>query len=155
MGILDFVSQIFEPAAKLVDEVHTSEEEKLRLRKEMDNIRGNVQLKLIELEHKVLEHETKVLEAQQAVLVAEAQGKNWLQRNWRPLLMLVIVIIIANNYILFPYFSMLTDNVKMLELPPQLFTLLSVGVGGYVVGRSGEKIAQSLRGMPQISKSKQ
>lgn len=118
----------------------------------MDQIQAGVQLKFIELEHKVLEYEAKVLEAQQAVIVAEAQGKSWIQRNWRPVLMMVIIVIVANNYVLFPYLSLFTDKVAMLDLPEELFTLLSVGVGGYVVGRSGEKIAQSLRQRPNVDK---
>jgi hypothetical protein len=31
----------------------------------------------------------------------------------------------------------------MLELPDKLWNLLTIGVGGYVVGRSAEKIAES------------
>ena len=145
MGILTFISEIFRPATKLIDELHTSDEERLALKKQLDEISAGVQIKMIELEHKVLEYETKVLEAQQAVTLAEAQGKSWLQRNWRPTLMMVIIAIIANNYLLFPYLSLFTNKVKMLELPNELFTLLSIGVGGYIVGRSGEKIAQSLK----------
>ena len=54
--------------------------------------------------------------------------------------MLSIVAIVVNNYILFPYLSMFTDKVVILELPNALFNLMTVGVGGYIVGRSGEKI---------------
>ncbi|WP_066018018.1 3TM-type holin [Endozoicomonas atrinae] len=149
MGILEFIGGIFKPAADLIDNVHTSDEERLELRKQLDEIQAGVQLKMIELEHKVLEYETKVLEAQQAVITAEAQGKSWIQRNWRPILMMVIIAIVANNYVLFPYLSLFTDKVTMLTLPEELFNLLSIGVGGYVLGRSGEKIAQSLRRQPK------
>ncbi len=45
---------------------------------------------------------TKLLEAQKTILLAE-MGGNWLQRSWRPLLMLSVVAIIVNNYILSPY----------------------------------------------------
>ncbi|GAA6184858.1 MULTISPECIES: 3TM-type holin [Alteromonadaceae] len=150
IGIMEFIGGIFKPAADLIDNVHTSDEERLVLKKQLDEIRAGVQLKMIELEHKVLEYETKVLQAQQAVIVAEAQGKSWIQRNWRPVLMMVIIFIVANNYILFPYLNLFTDKVAMLELPEELFTLLTVGVGGYVVGRSGEKIAQSMRKQPSV-----
>ncbi|MDO6692106.1 3TM-type holin [Aliiglaciecola sp. 3_MG-2023] len=150
IGIMEFIGGIFKPAADLIDNVHTSDEERLMLRKQLDEISSGVQLKMIELEHKVLEYETKLLQAQQAVIIAEAQGKSWIQRNWRPVLMMVIIFIVANNYILFPYLSLFTDKVAMLELPEELFTLLTVGVGGYVVGRSGEKIAQSMRKQPSV-----
>ena len=58
--------------------------------------------------------------------------------------MLSIVAIMINNYILFPYLTLFGVTTTMLEFPPELFTLMTVGVGGYVVGRSGEKIANSL-----------
>jgi len=79
------------------------------------------------------------------IILAEARG-GWLQRNWRPLLMISVMAIVVNNYILFPYLSMWTDKVVVLELPGGLWALLTTGVGGYVVGRSGEKIASQLRG---------
>ena len=78
------------------------------------------------------------------IILAEAKG-NWLQKSWRPLLMVSVMAIVVNNYILFPYLSMWTEKVVVLELPGGLWTLLTTGVGGYVVGRSGEKIAQSIK----------
>tara|TARA_Y100000310_G_scaffold314511_1_gene363952 strand:- start:953 stop:1357 length:405 start_codon:yes stop_codon:yes gene_type:complete len=77
------------------------------------------------------------------IILAEARG-GWLQRNWRPMLMVAVMAIIVNNYILFPYLSLWTDKVVVLELPGGLWALLTTGVGGYVVGRSGEKIAERL-----------
>ena len=78
------------------------------------------------------------------IILAEAKG-NWLQKSGRPLLMMAVMAIVVNNYILFPYLSMWTEKVVVLELPGGLWTLLTTGVGGYVVGRSGEKIAQSIK----------
>ncbi|HEY9163898.1 MAG TPA: 3TM-type holin, partial [Magnetovibrio sp.] len=47
----------------------------------------------------------KELESAAQIIVAEAQGESWLQRNWRPLLMVMFGVIIANNYILVPIFN--------------------------------------------------
>lgn len=80
-----------------------------------------------------------LVESQAKVLVAEIGGASWLQRNWRPILMLTVVAIIANNYILHPYLSLFTDKVVVLELPDRLYSLMQIGVGGYIVGRSAEK----------------
>ena len=66
-----------------------------------------------------------------------------MQRNWRPILMLTIVAIIANNYLIYPYLSLFTPKALVLDLPSQLYTLMEIGVGGYIVGRSGEKIAKT------------
>lgn len=75
-----------------------------------------------------------------SVIIAEAQGQSWLQRNWRPMLMLVIIAIVANNYLIYPYATMFSDKFIPLELPTQLWTLMEIGVGGYIVGRSAEKV---------------
>jgi hypothetical protein len=79
------------------------------------------------------------IKASAGIITTEAKG-SWLQRNWRPMLMLTVIFIIFNNYVLFPYLSMFTDKAVILELPGGLWALLNVGVGGYVGGRSVEKI---------------
>lgn len=76
----------------------------------------------------------KELESAANIIVAEAQGDSWLQRNWRPLLMVMFGVIIANNYIVVPIFS-----TPAADIPPDMWDLLKLGVGGYVVGRSAEK----------------
>lgn len=81
-----------------------------------------------------------------SIIKAEAQGESWLQRNWRPLLMLSIVAIVVNNYLLYPYLVLFGAPATVLELPPELFNLMTVGVGGYVVGRSAEKAIINYRG---------
>lgn len=88
------------------------------------------------------------LEAQSKLILAEAQGESALQRNWRPILMLVIVAIIANNYLLAPYVNALfgADSVPTLDLPERLWNLMTLGVGGYVAGRSAEKLMTAYKG---------
>lgn len=85
-----------------------------------------------------LESFLSALSGQLKVLTTEMSG-NWLQRSWRPILMLSIIAIIVNNYILFPYLSMFGAPAVQLELPTWMHELLKIGVGGYVVGRSAEK----------------
>jgi len=76
-----------------------------------------------------------------AVIVAEANSDSWIAKNWRPLTMLVFTFIVANNYILYPYLSLFWADAPELELPVYLWDLLKIGLGGYVVGRSAEKVA--------------
>lgn len=91
----------------------------------------------------LLQSGDKEIEAAARVIIAEAQGGSWLQRNWRPLLMITIVAIVANNFIVYPYVILFGGQATVLDLPPELYNLMAVGVGGYVVGRSGEKIAST------------
>jgi len=73
------------------------------------------------------------------IIVAEVQGKSWLQRNWRPGLMALFGCIIANNYIIYPYLSLFWSSAPTMEVPPDLWALLKLGIGGYIIGRSVEK----------------
>jgi predicted MFS family arabinose efflux permease len=80
------------------------------------------------------------------VIEAEAKGESALQRNWRPLLMFTFMAIIINNYILYPYLKAFWQGAMVLELPPEMWSILKIGIGGYVGGRSAEKIMDSWKG---------
>uniref|UniRef100_A0A6M3J2E2 Putative structural protein n=1 Tax=viral metagenome TaxID=1070528 RepID=A0A6M3J2E2_9ZZZZ len=79
------------------------------------------------------------INAQMQIIVAEATGKSWLQRNWRPGLMSLFGVIIFNNYVLNPWISAMFSINVIMEIPPDMWALLKLGIGGYVVGRSAEK----------------
>lgn len=99
--------------------------------------------KLNEFKHAVETQTLSMLvtefEKQAEVIIAEAKGESYLQRNWRPILMLTFVAIIANNYILAPYLQLLISINTTLPIPDQMWDLLKLGIGGYIVGRSVEK----------------
>jgi len=91
------------------------------------------------------EFETHMKESA-TIIRAEANSQSWLARNWRPMLMCLFGLIIANNYILFPYVNLFApQNAVLLPIPVDLWDLLKLGIGGYVVGRSGEKIVQVMK----------
>lgn len=93
----------------------------------------------------ILSQQNNELEGAIKIILAEAQGESWLQRNWRPILMLVIIAIVANNYLFAPYINALfgVGSVPTLELPEQLWNLMTLGVGGYIAGRTGEKMIET------------
>jgi hypothetical protein len=97
-----------------------------------------------QLEHditsKLVGFQSEVVQAKAAIIVAEAQGQSYIQRNWRPITMLTFVFIIANNYILVPYAVAFGAEVPMLDIPPGMWSLLTVGIGGYIGGRTYEKV---------------
>jgi len=68
------------------------------------------------------------------IIMSEANGESWLQRNWRPMLMVLFGVIIANNFLIVPIF-----NTPTADIPPDMWDLLKLGLGGYVLGRSAEK----------------
>lgn len=138
-SILTLISGIFKPAADLIDNLHTSEEEKMQAKATLMALENQVT-------SQVLDIQKAEVEASRDIIVAEAQGESWLQRNWRPVLMMLFGVIIANNYILNPWLEVMFGIDVRMEIPPDMWALLKLGVGGYVAGRSGEKIMQMWKG---------
>ena len=93
-----------------------------------------------EIKAQLLDNAQEIERLRAEIVKEEIKGKSWLQRNWRPLLMINFVAIIFNNYILVPYLSIFTDKVKVLQFPSEFWNLLLIGVGGYIAGRTLEKV---------------
>lgn len=132
MGLLDSVfgtlAGAVEPVTKLIDELHTSDEERLTIKQAMFGMQAD-------LTGKMLAYESQILEAQKSIIIAEAQGGSWLQRSWRPIAMLTfLALVVADSFGLLAF-----------RLADEAWTLLQIGLGGYTVGRTLEKIT------PQIS----
>lgn len=146
MSIIDTLGQIIRPVTSLIDGLTTTKEEKLKLKNA---------LKQIELQayEKMMDYETKLLTAQAGVVRSETRGESWLQRNWRPMLMCTFIIIIFNNYVLAPYLKAIFGWSVMLDLPKHIWTAITVGMGGYIVGRSGEKIAKDVTVSKELSRT--
>lgn len=104
--------------------------------------KAEAQRKLFELQQT---GELAQIEAQTKVLVAEASSEHKLTSQWRPITMLIFAAIVANNYIVYPYLSLFWDAAPQLAMPDQLWNLLQIGIGGYVFGRSAEKVAGTLK----------
>lgn len=98
-----------------------------------------------ELATMIANQELEVFKTQARVINAESRSEHFLAATWRPITMLVFVFIIANNYILAPYIGLFFDVDVSLELPPDMWDLLKIGLGGYVVGRSSEKAVKAWR----------
>ena len=78
--------------------------------------------------------EEKTISEQAASIREEARG-NWLQRSWRPIVMLVFtVIVLAGTFL----------NLPILSDTSRFWDLLEIGLGGYIIGRGGEQLVSSL-----------
>jgi len=125
--IMNLVTALFEPAAKLVDDLHTSEEERLDAKTRMLSAQTEVTMK-------ILDYEAQLMQMKSSIVLAEANGQSWLQRCWRPITMLTfLVLVLCDSFGLLPF-----------RLAEQAWTLLQIGLGGYVVGRSAEKVAPGI-----------
>jgi len=119
--------------AKIVDNFFPSPEDKAKA----EAMKAQFALALQQQEMQELAERVKVI-------VAEASSESWLTSNWRPLVMMIFASIIANNYIVYPYLSLFWHSAPMLDVPTDLWDLLKIGIGGYVVGRTAEKTASNL-----------
>lgn len=97
----------------------------------------------LELLKEIQNAEAKMMEAQAKTIVAEASSEHWLVSAWRPITMLVFVLIIANNYIIVPYFNLIGIPVVSLDIPPPMWDLLQLGIGGYIASRGAEKMVKT------------
>jgi hypothetical protein len=119
-----FTGGVVKEVGNVIDKLFTSEEERIKAKNEVFKVLQEQQLELQKL--------------QTEVILAEANG-NWLQRSWRPILMLAFGFIVIYVKFIAPLFS--------LPIPPlenEFWNLLQLGIGGYVVGRSAEKIAGNI-----------
>jgi hypothetical protein len=123
------IGKIFDKALTVVDDLVED--------KDLANkIKASVKMQLHEQD---FTRELEELKGRIKIILTEAKG-GWWQRNWRPVTMLIFVAILANNYLLFPYLSMWTDKVTVLEFPQSFWALLTTGIGGYIGAKSFERI---------------
>lgn len=115
-----FSGGVIKEIGNVIDNLFTSDEERTHAKNEILKVLKEQQLELQRL--------------QTEIIVAEANG-NWLQRSWRPMLMLAFGFIVIYVKFIAPLFS--------LPIPPlenEFWNLLQIGIGGYVIGRTGEKM---------------
>lgn len=98
------------------------------------------------LQGKLIDQKTAFMTAARDVIIAETNSKSWMARNWRPLTMLTFVAIIANNYIIAPYLTVFGVPNIILEIPPDMWDLIKLGMTGYIVGRTVEETTKGLTG---------
>lgn len=97
----------------------------------------------------IAQADARLAEAQSLVVKAEAGG-NWLQRSWRPIFMWLCMGLLIWHAVAMPVLAValgvpLTDMVGLDHVPDGLWTLLVVGMGGYIGGRSVEKVLAGKR----------
>lgn len=144
-GIIDSIGN----GINSVDELITSKEESkiqdnklAELRNDLASIQKDILGKAADLEISINEQKAKVLHA-------EATG-NKLQRLWRPILMLCFGGIIVYQYFLVHLINGIIGGfggafeMPVLDFPERFWGLLELGIGGYIAGRSLEKITPNV-----------
>jgi len=126
----DPVSAAFDVGGKLID----------RLWPDPDQ-RDQAKLKLMELQQSgalaQLAAETELSKGAADIIKTEAAG-GFLASSWRPITMLIFVGLIVARW-----FGLAAPNLQEAEYL-KLWDIVQLGLGGYVIGRSVEKIMPSI-----------
>ena len=101
-----------------------------------------------DLQTQMLQSHTQELTAAAKIIEAEAKA-GWFASSWRPLLMYVLIFILIWNYVLGPVILFFFKASITISLPGDVWTLLQIGLGGYVVGRSAESVARTMANRTQ------
>lgn len=101
-----------------------------------------------DIEKTVLGVFQEVSKSQADVIMAEANGENWLQRNWRPLTAISLAFIVVFYGLIMPV-MVAWFNFPPVRVGDQLLEwikdIVIICLGGYIGGRSLEKIVQTFR----------
>jgi len=118
-----FKSDAIKQVGDVVDSFVTTDEEKSSAKERLSSI--------------VLNSLNSVAQAQADVLKTEMQG-NWLQRSWRPLVMITFVILLVIRW------TGIVNHEIDITLEGRLMDIIEIGLSGYVIGRSVEKVATTV-----------
>jgi hypothetical protein len=122
--IVGFLSSIFKPAAELVDDLHTSKEEKLELKNTLTGMQNQLKVRLEE-------EVTKRWEA-------DSKSDSWLSKNIRPMTLVYLMGLLT-------LFALTDGNIGSFTINAAYITLFQAlavtAFGGYFVLRGVEKVA--------------
>ena len=133
MGIFGFLGGALKPILGLVDDLHTSDEEKGQIKIALEALHKDMAIEGLKLEK-------ALAEARASIIVAEATSESWVTRTWRPLVMLtfaVLIVLISTGVM---------DTEALAAVPDRLWNLMQIGIGGYIVSRGAEKIVPEIVG---------
>lgn len=136
MGLLEVLKGvaggILEPVTKLVDDLHTSAEEKLVLKAQILMAQQDFQVRLMDAE-------TARLQSQHQVQVVEQQQGNWISKSWRPIVGLAFV-----GQMLLIYGLPAINGLDATVHPPEEYWYSHLAILGVAIaGRSWEKVQRA------------
>lgn len=117
---LSIINEMLSSVTKLIDNLSANSAKKEKLKSEVSRT--------------IMEYLDNLAQTQKDIIITEAKG-NWLQRSWRPIVMLAFAAVVLLG-VFFP--------IPLLNNASPFWSLLEIGLGGYVIGRSAEKITTNI-----------
>ena len=124
---INAIGEVLDRILGKVDDLATSDEERMQLRNEIEALR-------LDFARQMLDAELEVTRKRAEIIQAEAKGESWIQRNWRPVTALTFLVLIVLHHL----------GVLSIAITDQMWDLLQIMIGGYVVSRGIEKAAPAI-----------
>lgn len=107
-----------------------------------------------DIQRAVIEVQVKTLESQRDVIIAEAQGESWLQRTWRPMFMVLLMASLIVSVVggMAGYGEDIAAGWDSIN--ESAWLLMQIGLGGYIGGRTVEKVVGATTGVGIIQRAK-
>lgn len=129
--ILEVLGAVFKPILDFIDDMTLSAEEKAAFKAQILQAQFSMYEKALDMEKSALEARAKIVEA-------EAKSDNWLTASWRPILMLTFGALVVARW-----FGLSAPGITP-EIEVHLWDIIELGIGGYVIGRSAEKVVPAI-----------
>ncbi len=133
MSIFSLLGSLVKPVFDGIDQLTTSDEEKGKIKIALQALEKDLAIEGLKLEK-------ALADAKASIIVAEAKSESWITRTWRPLIMLefgLLVFLIATG---------IMDVEALAMVPDRLWSLIMIGIGGYITSRGAEKIVPGIIG---------
>lgn len=117
---IPLINEMLGSVTKVIDSLSSNSTEKQKLKTEVSNT--------------IISHLDRLILTQKEIILTESQG-NWLQRSWRPIVMMAFSAVVVLG-VFFP--------IDILNSTSPFWNLIELGMGGYVLGRSAEKITNNI-----------
>lgn len=99
----------------------------------------------LEMEKALIGAQNAIYDAMSKVMVADSQSESWLTRNIRPIAVCWGLCTIS-WIILSPIFGLQKETLfTVTQIPSDLWNLVTVGIGAYILGRSAEKSVKNFK----------
>ena len=98
----------------------------------------------------ILANQAAVLDAAKSVMVADAQSEGWLTRNARPITVVWGLTMITWLGVIAPALGIAEGAIKAIQaVPSDLWSLVTVGIGAYMLGKTAEHAVKSYASRPR------
>lgn len=132
--ILDFAGKVISPITNMIDDLTTTDEEKLKLKNELQQIQNQMVAKYIELE-------SKTIDAKRDVMVEELKQDDKYTKRARPTVVYAGLAILFINHVILPWASYFASaTLPNISLPTEFWLAWGGVCGVYAFGRTQEKM---------------